>query len=340
MRQSILSAVVISSMGAVSYGASYHDLFTGLIVTGDSLADDGKFGALAPPSADGQFSNEDVYAKRLAQDFVDAGKAAVNLALAGATAGNTNTTVYPTELASVTSQISTLAGQAGVIAQGYADPAIRALAGMNPLVSIQFGGNDIMQQLFDGADGTTIGFDAADAVSDGIRGIASIDSTLFDDYLVFNLGNLARTPRFAGTNLQDEAGAASTAFNARLQENITALLSEGLNVQGLNLFGTLENIGNNPSAFGITDTTGQCIESFFSTDLTNNCAVDLASGAVNPDNANDFFFVDDVHPSGTVHEEIAAQVRSQLAPVPLPAGMPLMLAGVAVFGVMRLRKSK
>ncbi|WP_299400945.1 SGNH/GDSL hydrolase family protein [uncultured Roseobacter sp.] len=61
--------------------------------------------------------------------------------------------------------------------------------------------------------------------------------------------------------------------------------------------------------------------------------------------AENFFFGDSVHPTGFVQEEFGRRVIASLegqmpAPVPLPAGLPLLVAGLGAFGLIARRKTK
>ena len=76
--------------------------------------------------------------------------------------------------------------------------------------------------------------------------------------------------------------------------------------------------------FGFTNTTEACL------------SVPLACEG----NEAAFVFWDSIHPTEAVHEIIAGTFAEEVSQVPLPAGFPLLLGGLAAFAmVSRRRKS-
>lgn len=287
--------------------------FTSFVALGDSLSDAGMLPALQPPSLEGRFSNGPTFAEGLGADFLAEGLAAFNLAIGGATASDTNTNaITQTPFA----PISTFGGQ--VTALGGVLAGFAAALGDNPLVSVLFGANDLFQNL--GIPGA--GQQAALDVESGIRAVSALDPR-FDDFLLFNLPNLALTPGFAGGPIEDLAFAESDAFNQQLTLSAEALRDDGLNVIEFDL-----------DAFFVDalDTLG-LINAACTADITvagPNC-VEMG---IDPDT---LFFVDAVHPNQIVHAAAADAIRAQLTPVPLPAGLPLVITGLALLGLASRR---
>ena len=330
MLKSVLttSAIILTASVAHTTPVSYSDPFTSYLAFGDSLTDDGKLGILSPPSLGGRFSNGITYAERIAFDFAIEGKFQENFALGGATAGDVNTTVYPpgfdpSPFATFADQVATLGSIVGT-----------ADLGDNPLVSVLCGANDLFQNLSTSA---TIGFDAANAVKSGIEAIAALDDSL-DTFLVLNLPDIALTPGFAGGPQESEAALQSAEFNEQLDANVDMLRDAGLNIIEFDLDAFFDEILADPGAFGILNTDTPCIPSFTGLDLANNCSFELGSG-FDLALADDFLFVDPVHPNRVAHQALAVELRAALAPVPLPAGLPLLAAGIGVFAFLRRRRA-
>jgi phospholipase/lecithinase/hemolysin len=94
-----------------------------------------------------------------------------------------------------------------------------------------------------------------------------------------------------------------------------------LDVRLFDTFGELNQILDDPAAFGFTDTTTPCI-------LTPA----LATGCPG------FLFFDGVHPTTAAHALLGAALASA---VPAPASLGLVLAGALVLGLgMRLTRHR
>lgn len=331
MKQLLTTTAVIVAFAVPANAATLTSTFTSFYAFGDSLTDDGKLGTLNAPSLDGRFSNGEVYAEIIAQEFEQAGLDTGNLALGGATAGDENANAF--------APLSTFGGQvdvfAGSLASGTGLPTAVAPTfevaptgpdtGDNPLVSVFFGANDI----FAGQDVIA----AANAVADGIRDLAALGSQ-FDDFLVLGLPDIGDTPAFSGSI---QASAASNAFNGQLLSNITDLEAEGLSISYFDTDAVFQEIiasvENATFEFGIFDATTPCTVSFSETGPS------CLDAGIEP---NTLLFGDAVHPSAPaqalVADRIIAQVEGELSVVPLPASMAFMIFGIAAFGAARMRK--
>lgn len=303
--------------------------FTGFVTLGDSVSDDGKFGALVgPPSFQGRLTNGLVWAEYIAQAFVDEGKATANLALGGATAGATNS--FDARYLAADAALGTNFFSLGTLGRQVAAlgaTSSQALGG-NPLVSVLFGGNDFLQ------NSSTPGFSVqgvAQDIANGIRALAQ-SGAQFDDFLVANLPDFSVNPLNPATPTQRLLQRGLTqAFNAALEGQLQILESEGLNIQRFDLFTFMDGIYAQAGTLGLRlDAT--CTDDLFSLAQTfQNCpTIESADG---------FLFVDAVHFNRVVHEKIGqaglALVSNRIAAVPLPAGMPLLLFALGLFAITR-----
>lgn len=334
MKIALIAAGAIALTATTSTAQDYSAPYSSYFAFGDSLTDDGKFGpgSLAPPSLDGRFSNGITYAEHIEMDFEATGRFTFNFALGGATAeaDNENAPFYPPEalpFATFGAQVSTFAGL-------NASPA-GAEVGDRPLISVLFGGNDLLQDL---GESPTVGSDAADAVKAGIESIAAIDDK-FNTFVVGNLGDLGATPLFADSPFQALATATSAQFDNQLAANIDMLRDGGLTIIEFDLAALNQRIFDDPGAFGLATVTEPCTPSFNAFTPNDNCAFDPNTGEIDITAADPFFFADEVHPNRIVQAAAADEFRAAVAAVPLPAGLPLLLAGIGVFGFFRFRRA-
>jgi phospholipase/lecithinase/hemolysin len=345
--KSVVMAVCVAVFGTSVTAAPVNlsDTYSSFVTFGDSLSDDGKFDdtPFEPglPSLGGRFSNGLVFAELLAQDFVDS----FNLAIGGATARNANENPLPPNFA-------TFAGQVASFVASVADPFASAAIGDRPLFSVLFGANDILQNI-GLPDGNSqgpgnvlpgIGVLAADDVEANIRAVKAIDAN-YNDFIVMNLPDLSQTalfqnPLFGVGALTPLAALESAGFNARLAQNIDALQNDGFNIIEFDLASAFQDYIVQAGLLGI-DTLTPCTFDLSNPGPESTCV--FAPGE--PDNtdlslADNFLFVDGIHPNRLAHAAFADQVRAAAAPtpVPLPASFGFLLAGVAAFGAVRGRK--
>ncbi|MEO0943344.1 MAG: SGNH/GDSL hydrolase family protein [Pseudomonadota bacterium] len=302
-----ISLAVLAFVASASFAqAATVNGFTSFVALGDSLSDDGKLGALQPPSDGGRFSNGPTFAEVIGDEFL----ASFNLAIGGATAGDNAMPIAP---------ISTFTGQVGFLNSLLG--GISSALGNNPLVSVLFGANDLFQNL-----GTVpgIGMQAAMDVEDGIRNVAALDPR-FDDFLLISLPNLGLTPAFA---IEPEpvrmlATEESNDFNEQLSISAEVLRGEGLNIIEFDLDTFFQSalvdlgLAFGPCTADITVAGPNCVDA-----------------GIDPDT---LFFVDGVHPNRIVHAAAADAILTALPEVPLPAGLPLLLTGIALYGLASRR---
>lgn len=348
----ISTAIGLATVAAADPGA---EPFTSYYSFGDSLTDDGKFGALAPPSLEGRFSSGPTYAEYIADIFKAADLDTANLAVGGATA------IDPINDADLQTPLSSFDAQLDVFLSHLAfgtplltqlSPALEldfevAAPGANPLTSVLFGANDLFALLdndaiVDSVEQAAVEA-AADAVTDGISRLATQSGGLFNDFLVLDLPDLGLTPAFRFTEENDEATLASQYFNDRLEANLQTLESAtgpfgGLNVMRFSLEDYFAGILDGSTVLpGVTDFFQPCTPNISEFTPANNCAL------VDPTLVTARLFVDGVHPNGQAHAALGNVLINDLSdqlpsPVPLPASMPLLLAGFGAMAVWGRRK--
>ena len=341
-KYALMAACAVIVSAPVSHAQDLSQFFSSYIAFGDSLTDDGKFNntPFAPglPSLGGRFSNGPTYAEIIAQDFTAAGQFSANFAIGGATAHAENENALPP-------QFGTFGGQVATFSSLILDPNTRAGVGDRPLFSVLFGGNDVLQNVGLPSDfdmETGVGVLAADAVEANIRAISALGED-FNDFLVINLPDVSQTPLFqnelfgAGA-LAPLAALESAGYNNKLALNIDSLRTDGINIIefDLNAFSAAQRVEF--AGLGV-DVDTPCSFDLGNAGPENTCVFSPGS----PDDtdlslANDFLFIDGVHPNALSQAGTAAAIQSAVAAtVPLPAGLPLLLAGLGVFGVFRMR---
>ena len=314
------------------------DPFTGFVAFGDSFSDAGRFGDFfQPPSNKGRFTDGRTWAEYVGDAFEARNQNVVNMAVGGATAGDVNATdPQYAFIDSVTPRdpnnpndipltaLRNLSGQA----TAFADAGFDMLVGDNPLVSIMIGGNDVLQ-------GVTPPADIIGRIAAGIVQIAS-NGPEFDSFLVANLPDFSQAPDafFAPDFIKEDIRNQSIAFNAALSMAMSDLAVFGIEVEIFDLFGVNQGVYADAVSAGLV-LDDACVERIASPDPLNKC---LAPGS-----SADFLFIDNVHPGDFAHTRWAdaalSQIGNRLAPVPLPAGFPLLIGAVAGLGLLRLRRA-
>lgn len=193
------------------------------------------------------------------------------------------------------------------------------------LVSVWAGANDIFQDVAKGGIGTDVGNNTA---NDVVTALGALVANSAKNLLVFNLPDFGVLPRYASNPLQDEAIDAVTAFNATLSTSLDLLefTNPDLTIYRVDTFNIFNALMEDSSTFGISNATAPCI-----------ATVACISG---PRSVQDgFLFWDEVHPTRSGHRLIEAAARQALAPVPLPATAPLLLAAFALIGLAARRRA-
>jgi outer membrane lipase/esterase len=306
--------------------ATLPDTYSSLVVLGDSLSDTGNVFAQSgntfppPPYFNGQFSNDEVWAGQVAKDFTDAGLFSLNLAFGGAKAV-TDADPSPD-----------LAFQVNLF-DGFTKSASAVLLGPRPLGVVFFGGND----LFSAAkqpDSLELAREAARAVRAQVEILGGLG---LRDIVLVNSIDVSLTPRVTVEGDSDPVTAqdATRAFNELLGQPFFTLSSLMNDVTLFDFAKLSTKLLADPAADGFTNTTDACL---------SNPSTCLLVGK-----ADEFLFWDSVHPNGVAHSLIAEGFRTSatqnsllMAPIPLPAGVWSLLAGIAALsavGAARARRA-
>ncbi|MEM8823846.1 MAG: SGNH/GDSL hydrolase family protein [Pseudomonadota bacterium] len=331
----ITLAAFAAGLGLTGAQASTVDMpFTSLVVFGDSLSDEGNLFDLtsaaeaagatdsdgnpivatpaSPPYFDGRFSNGLVWAE-IIDDFFPKSE---NFAFGGGQAATDGDGVPDFE------------AQRALF---NADP-ISSDLGSRPLAAIWLGANDLFASLPTG-DPVVIGQSVTDAITQLSIGTTELRAD-FDDFLIFNLPDLGGTPAFAPFGPGPTI--ATDDFNAGLDSVITALETSGANVTLIDINELFDDLVADPTAFGVSDATTPCLIPEF-TDPGTGATV--PASLCSPAESLERAFFDPVHPNFIIQSVIADEVADALGltPVPLPAGLPLLLAGLGSFALLRRR---
>ncbi len=328
--------------------------YTGFVGFGDSWSDPGRFSAIGvpstPPSNGSRFTDGLTWMEIVGNTFEANGQGNFNMALGGATAG-TNSTSRLAEYALADAFITRDASDPNDIPftnladfdrqiSSFLNAGFDSQVGSNPIVTILLGGNDFLQA--GSTDPSIIANNVIAAISNGIIALAQ-SGAQFDNFLVANMPDFSIRPSLVGAPqlILDDLRQQSIDYNAALAVQMTSLTStlagQGLDVEIeiLDLFTTTDNAYATAVSDGLivddvcTDALVGGIPSF------NNCLL--------PGSSAQYLFMDDVHPGQHAHSAWADAALNQLqsqsmAPVPLPASFPLLLAGgLGLFALRRRR---
>lgn len=284
---------------------------SGIVVFGDSIADPGNRYVLSggtfppsPPYFEGQFSNGDVWAKLFARDFTDRGLPAYNYAYGGAKA-------LPDD-----NGIPDLPDQ---VAMALADLSPDAL-GPSGAALYQVGGNDLLTAIQTQQNLADIAFEAANAVADAA-------SVMFDEGRVtrsflLNIPDLGLAPALASDPAAAAAGTLlAEAFNATLAARAAQMTAAGMDTRIVDIAAEFAQVIADPEAYGLSNVTTPCL------------IPDMPP--CTPEQAEEWFWFDPIHPNGVVHAELADRMRTRLAPVPVPGAALLLVSALAGLGALR-----
>ena len=185
------------------------------------------------------------------------------------------------------------------------------------------GGNDVRSALEHPADALSI-------MQDGLSNISDILSALHgngaEHFLLMNMPDVSRAPAVAALGPLTQGAVLSlvTGYNTGLETLVAGFeASTGIDVTTLDMFGLLAEALDDPGAFGFTNVTAPCI---------------FENGATGCSNPDEYFFWDGLHPTSAVHRLIADAVASAVAPVPIPATLPLLASALAIPALWRRRR--
>lgn len=266
--------------------------YSGLVVIGDSLSDDGNLYELTgntfppPPYYQGRFSNGPVAVERLADGLGLSGATFLNLAIAGAKTG------LDGNGGAGTGMRSQLAGYQAMLGGGSADAGA--------LYVVWGGANDLRGGV---------------SIDTAVGNLKSIVSTLYGlgarEFLLPNLPDLGLTPeaRVNGQVAVEMATAASEVFNTKLAIAY-ADLAQTWSDEHFHYFNAMEaqrGITNGSPGNGFTNVSQSCIS--------------LGAGCT----PSTFLYWDNIHPTAAAHQVLGNQM---LAAVPEPATVLTMALGV------------
>ena len=341
-----LAALALQPLAARADLLQISDMF----VFGDSLSDGGNSGLITqaftgdpsvvfppPPYAGGRTSNGPTAVEHLWNLYnTDGGlqpslAGGTNFAVGSATTGVENFNELNSNVPEALRPAFADLGAASQLGQFQAYAAANSFDPATSLFVVWLFPNDIFY--FDTAGalpGTVPGSPGGDNVI--ANGIANILTTIqilaaagAQHFLVPNLANLANTPAFAGTPLADTLSDLSIAFNANLAAQL-ALLDAMLTAE-ITPFDTdalFQDVLANPGAYGLTNTTGSCVDTL------------LGGGVCNPD---EWLFWDGVHPTTAAHAIIAREFRRALS-IAEPGTLALLGLGLLVIGLVHRRRRR
>jgi len=324
MTKSLWTILLAGCALAAPHLAAAQPRFDGLVVFGTSLSDPGNAFALrggtnTPPDYDvdpflipstpyarggHHFSDGATWVEQLARSLglaasanpalANQGKKAANYAIGGARA---NDTASGADLADQTGAF--LSDRGGVAPAGA-------------LYVVEMGGNDVRDAIaaFVGAGGGINGQLAAQAVIAGaLQSIGNNIGALYQagarKFLVWNAPNLGLTPAIRALDSVSPGAAAlanalTVAFNQGLEFQVLAGLAglPGIEIVRFDVYGRLQAIVADPSAFGLTNVTNACITP--------------QSAPYHCKEFRDYLFWDGIHPTTAAHGIVAQQVREVL----------------------------
>lgn len=308
--RAFLAALFVAS--AVPIHADTIGPYTDLIVFGDSLSDSGNTAIIADtygsgfPYAgypNGQFTNGDTWATQLG--LLPSLLGGTNYAY-GAARTLENGDAYP----DLDAQIAQFIGDAPTL-------------GDNPLAAIWTGGNDFRDFLSaGGGDAAATAAFIGGLITEIGDAVATIAGAGVGDIILMGLPDLGKLPGFVGTIYESAISQSVNGFNlalSNLSSQLDALMS-GINVSFFDTNSYFVELLGPDNPYGFTNWTGMCL---------------YLGATCNPD---EYVFWDEIHPTELVHEILAGALVNELTPVPLPAGFPLLIGGIAVLGLLSRRR--
>lgn len=302
------SAIALALPASADTVAPYSDLY----VFGDSLSDSGNAAVLAD-SFGGGFN----YADYPLGQFTDGNAWATQLGLAPSLLGGTNYAYGGARAMNNGDIIPDLGAQIDAF-----DEDARAL-GASPLAAIYVGGNDFRDFASAGVptQESTLFF-VSSLVAEISAGVTELASAGFQDIVVFSIPDLGIVPELVGTAFGELVSGVVAQTNAALQGSVATLDAwlAGVQVTFFDTSPLFDEILRDNNPYGFTNLTEQCLD---------------AGAECDPET---YVFWDDIHPTEAVHEIIAAEFSDQISVVPLPAGLPLLIGGLAALGLVSRRR--
>lgn len=193
---------------------------------------------------------------------------------------------------------------------------------------IWFGGNDF-RDLFAAGLPTPAGVAAASTaiITEIVTGIGELSTAGLTDFLVFGMPDLSRFPAVASQPFAPLVRGAVEGYDAALQAALSDFAgATGLNIDFFSAIGFADDVFANADALGLTN-------------LLESACTEVAGVVVSCVDPEGYFFYDSIHPTDAIHDLIAEAVAERLSPteIPLPAGFPLLMSGLVLFGLASRR---
>ncbi len=297
--------------------------YTGLVVFGDSLSDDGNDslitgGSLPGPAYyQGRFSDGPNYVDDLAPKL---SLAVPTPSVAGGTdyayGGATTVQSQPQGIQGVNQQVATY------------------LAGNRPpattLFDVYVGANDVISGLFapTPADGTAIVTAAAAAV---VSDVDSLYQHGAREFLVPNLPLIGQVPEFLGNASTVTVGDADTiTFNDDEAAGLAGLgtTDPAIDIHTVDVQTLFASVQADPAAYGFTNATTPAAPGL----VAGNDSYDTSQEVSDP---QDYLFWDGIHPTAAGHALLADAAAAAL--VPEPASLSAVAVGLLLVGRRRRR---
>ena len=321
---SVLPIAVIVALPRAVEAASFQNLY----VFGDSLSDVGNAlrdtaglipppvlptsnGGFSPGYANGRFSNGPVWVEYLAKDLGLSLDTRNDFAYGGATTGTENGLNpllsqfgFPITLPGFQQQIATFQSQ-------------NPIPGQDALYVLWAGANDYLNPNLTNPQGTV-----QSAIVNLSTAVTTLASGGAKNFLIANLPDLGKLPLTRG-DLPRSQGLSllSSAHNTALAQALGVLPSTlGVNIIPLDVNDLVNQAIANPSRFGLTNATEQCLP-----------ATPLFPGAPSPStpcdpvkDAPNFLFWDPLHPTTRGHEILGEYAYSVLKSKSIPESSPVV----------------
>ncbi|CAN1521232.1 fatty_acyltransferase_like domain containing protein [Rhabdaerophilaceae bacterium] len=264
------------------------------ITFGDSLSDNGNLFALAgqPPAPyfNGRFSNGPVWIELLAGPQARWTGAATPTGSLNFAFGGSRTDTLMTPGPGTATQVGAFFAGGGRI-------------GANDIVTMWAGANNILQGIAVPANQSTTAMSAlaTRAATDVVTQVGQIAAAGARTIVVANLPDIGAAPSFNTSPASPLASLSVSTFNATLAAGLAnvAAANPGTRILQINVSGLLSAVIANPSAFGFSNVTNQC--------LTTAACV---TGNQATQNTN--LFWDGVHPTAAGHVAISRTVAQYL----------------------------
>ena len=187
------------------------------------------------------------------------------------------------------------------------------------------GGNDVLD-IRDQTDDTL----AAGAISAATLAVETALNDLIgagaQSILVPNVFDIGLTPAAAADRAL--ATQRSVEYNTALATTLADVeSSQGINLFEYDLFALSQDIVADPGAFDLVNITDPCTDG----NVLNPGFLGSCSDSV----INQYAFIDDIHPTATVHDIIG---NALVSAIPVPAALPLFASGLLVLGVWSRRR--